>query len=77
MNISYDYEELLNELKSDLSEELIRLSSFIKVVRSEKASNYHPIIDYYYDDNEVKEEHERVRVYEVLQEMEYYNQIIK
>lgn len=77
MNYSYDYEELLNEIKGDLAEELIRLSSYIKIVRGETVSGYRPIIDYYYDDNEVNEEHERVHVYEVLLEMEYYNQIIK
>jgi len=76
MNISYDYTELLDELHSDLSEELIRLSSFIKIVRDKSRQYYHPIIDYYYDDYEVHEDHDRVRVYEVLQEMEQYNKIL-
>jgi len=48
-NFSYDYEELLNELKGDLSEGLITTQDKIKIVRGQSiAPGYYPIIDYYY-----------------------------
>lgn len=78
MNFSYDYEELIKELKSDLTEGLILLNDKIKIVRGRKVANhYYPIIDYYYDDNELDEEYEEVQVSKALEEMEYHNQIIK
>ena len=78
MNFSYDYEELIKELKSDLTEGLILLNDKIKIVRGRKVANhYYPIIDYYYDDNEPDEEYEEVQVSKALEEMEYHNQIIK
>lgn len=69
MNISYDYEGLLNELKSDLTEGLIELNGMMKVVRDKKVSGYQPIIDYYYDNNDPREDYEDIEVAEVLKEM--------
>ena len=69
MNISYDYEGLLNELKSDLTEGLIELNGMMKVVRDKKVSGYQPIIDYYYDNNDPREDYEEIEVAEVLKEM--------
>ncbi len=51
-NISYDYEELIAELKSDIAEGLIDTSSIINIVRRPNPKltrvNYTPIVDYYY-----------------------------
>lgn len=76
MNISYDYEGLLNELKSDLTEGLIEMDGMIKVVRDKKASESQPIIDYYYYDNDPREAYEEIEVAEVLKEMEKYSRIV-
>lgn len=77
MNISYDYEQLLQELKSDLAEGLIRENDVIFIVRGSEVSGYYPIIDYYYDNFEPKEEFEIAIVRDVLKEIEYMNRIIK
>ena len=79
MNFSYDYSELIDEIKSDLSEGLINLSDTIKVIRSHKITyeDYRPIIDYYYDDDQPKEEYQPMLVETVLSEMEFRNQITK
>jgi hypothetical protein len=76
MNISYDYEGLLNELKGDLTEGLIEMDGMIKVVRDKKVSGYQPIIDYYYDNNDPREDYEEMEVSEVLKEMEKYSRIV-
>jgi hypothetical protein len=51
-NVSYDYSELIEELQSDLEEELLNDYSIISIVRDKDTIapdiNYHPIIDYYY-----------------------------
>lgn len=44
MNISYDYEQLLQELKSDLAEGLIRENDVIFIVRGSEVSGYYPIM---------------------------------
>lgn len=79
MHYSYDYSDLLDELKNDIEEGLITLQSDIKVVRNDTSTfnNYYPVIDYYYFDNETEEEYEVVKVEKVIEEMEYYNKIIK
>jgi len=78
LNISYDYEEMLNELKGDLEEGLITSNETIKIVRGEKLLNsYSPIIDYYYNDNKPKESFEEVQVSKVIEEMEYMDKVIK
>lgn len=78
MNFSYDYEEFIEEIKRDLSEGLITLSDSIKIVRGKLVEyNYRPIIDYYYEENKPDEEYEVMQVSKVLDEMVYYNKIIK
>ncbi len=52
---SYDYGELLSELKGDLERGLLVPESIIGIVRKEESLrlsglNYHPICDYYYPD---------------------------
>ena len=51
MNVSYDYSELIMELKSDVAEGLLDTSSIINIVRKPnpkfKEINYNPIVDYY------------------------------
>lgn len=76
MNILYDYEGLLKELKSDLAEGLIEMDGMIKVVRDKKASESQPIIDYYYYDNEPREDYEEIEVAEVLKEMGKHSCIV-
>ena len=51
INVSYDYEELIQELKEDIAEGLINTSTIINIVREPdqklKGTNYIPIVDYY------------------------------
>lgn len=78
MNFSYDYEELISEVKGDLAEGLIAPDDILKIVRGPKVGpDYYPIIDYYYDDNKPNEFYTEMTVSEVLEEMEYMDKIIK
>lgn len=79
MHYSYDYEDFIKEIESDLKEGLITLSSPLKIVRSDKIvyELYKPIIDYYYPDNKPKEKYEVKSAKDVLEEMKYHNKIIK
>jgi len=76
-NFSYDYEELLDELRSDLDEGLIKENDVLFIVRGNEVSGYYPIIDYYYDDQPPIEQFEIAVVRDVVKEMEYMNKIIK
>lgn len=76
-NFSYDYEELLDELRSDLDEGLIKGNDVLFIVRGNEVSGYYPIIDYYYDDQPPIEQFEIAVVRDVVKEMEYMNKIIK
>lgn len=84
MKYSYDYEDLLSELKSDVWEGLIKEDVFI--VRSDKSlsDGYRPIVDYYYieyvrdigeDDND-KLKLIKKNVLDVIKEMEEKNRLI-
>lgn len=65
MNISYDYEELIQELKEEIFEGVLSLNDTIYVLREEKTFNvsiptqgkrvimYNPIIDWFYGDENV------------------------
>ena len=79
MNYSYDYDELLEDIKGDLVEGLIKRSDKLKIVRSSNVryENYKPLIDYYYLEDEPDEEYEEIKVSDVLLEIEYHNKIIK
>lgn len=78
MKISYDYEDLINELEGDITEGLIRPSDILKIVRTEQPTidNYKPIIDYYYSDHEVKEQYELMTATAALEEMKLNNKIL-
>lgn len=57
IGISYDYEELIAELKEDIEDEIIQNTNVIHIVRDKKpieGTEYYPIIDFYYlDDYEI------------------------
>lgn len=76
INVSYDYEDLLSELRSDLSEGLIKINSLIGIERGSSErfyGSYAPIIDYFYNPYEGKEVK---TVKEVIDEMERLNSIL-
>lgn len=76
--ISYDYSELIKEIKMDILEGL--LDEYIYIVRGDfiEALGTSPVIDYYYTADEIEEGDmaEKVRTSAVLAELEFYNQII-
>ena len=76
MNISYDYTDLLNELKDDLHEGLIKPNDYIKIVRGDERNGYRPIIDFYYNDDTPEEEYEELTVATIVVEMDRYNKLI-
>ena len=49
MKISYDYEEMLQELREDIEDGMLNSDSFIQIERGEERLGYSPIIDWYYD----------------------------
>lgn len=53
MSISYDYEEMIQELQEELSDGILSLTDNIQILRDDKdiGYGYRPIIDWYYDDN--------------------------
>ena len=68
--------ELLSELRSDLSEGLISINSIIGIDRDDKrdlGDGTHPIIDYFYEANQGEEVR---RVSEIIKEMKEWNSII-
>lgn len=69
--IGYDYEELIQELEGDIEEGLAK--DYIYIVRGEflEAINACPIIDYYYEPEDIEDGDmaERVRTLGVLEEM--------
>lgn len=90
INISYDYEDLIEEIESDLAEGLLKLDDDVIVVRHSRHAehfgimfHYDPIIDYYYmnfkskvvADPEKGEYSETLKVKDVLAEMKKYNEI--
>lgn len=87
MKLSYDYEELLQEFKEELEDEVLTLDSEVYILRKDEPifGNYYPIIDWYYlEDNErnypeFKEDFPKLRIEklsDVLSEMEEMNRII-
>lgn len=75
---SYDYSELIEEIKTDMLEGL--LDEYIYIVRGDfiEAIGTSPIIDYYYSVDEIEEGivAEKVRTSDVLVELEFFNRII-
>lgn len=47
--LSYDYSEMLQELKEELADEILKMEDFIQVLRGDSREGYEPIIDWYYD----------------------------
>lgn len=75
---SYDYTELINELKEDIAKGLT--NDYIYIVRSEylEAIQSAPIIDYYYEPEQIESGDiaEKVSIASVLAEMELFNNIL-
>lgn len=90
MKVSVDYDELINELSTDVASGYLQLTDQIFIVRDEKAlvDDYHPIIDWYHEhdfsddnvNNDIADESDRLRavkktVSDVLEEMNERNSI--
>lgn len=76
MKYSYNYEELLEEIKGDIDEGLIGKNESIRIEREKSLSGYKPIIDYFFKEDKVEGVYEVVNVQDVIKEMEKYNKII-
>ncbi len=77
MKISYYYADLISELKAEVAGGLLKLTDNIKIVRKDrKDTEYRPIIDWYYEYNDVSKEYEIENVGNVLVEMEEMNSLI-
>lgn len=76
--ISYDYSELIDEIRADIDEGL--LGEYICVVRGNfiEALGTSPVIDYYYSSDEIEEGDiaEKVKMTALLAELEFYNKIV-
>ena len=75
MNISFDYDDLIEEFKADMHEGLLGDTCWI--VRGEEQLGYKPIIDYFYDLSMVKEKVELAKTQTVLDEMLEMNRILQ
>lgn len=51
--ITYDYEELIRELKKDVSDGALSLTDKIQVLRGGERFGYQPIIDWYFDEEKM------------------------
>lgn len=75
---SYDYTELINELKEDIAKGLT--NDYIYIVRGEylEAIQSAPIVDYYYEPDQIESGDiaEKVSIASVLAEMELFNNIL-
>lgn len=76
VDVSFDYDELLGELKADVEEGLLSMDEDIKIVWDE-IEGYRYICDYYYNDCKCKEPHEVKKVKDVITFMEDESSIIK
>ncbi|PKE39922.1 hypothetical protein [Macrococcoides caseolyticum] len=88
VKVSYDYEDMINELKADIEEGLIDYEDMIRIERGETQiatttlvegiAAYSPIIDYLFpEDEEIKgRTYEKMTVKGVLFEMEHYNKTL-
>lgn len=78
MHISYDYTELLRELKSELLYGNLNISSNIRIVRENTPvfGDYKPIVDWYYHDDIINEDNELINVTRAVDEMESVDSII-
>lgn len=88
VKVSYDYEDMIQELRDDIEEGLINIDDKIRIERGETllvessfvegVGAYSPIIDYLFPEDEeiAGRKYEEVTVKGVLFEMEYYNAIL-
>ena len=53
---SYDYSDLIQEIKEDLEDGILKPDSIVQVLRDETQSVYHPIIDWYYSEDKIVED---------------------
>lgn len=56
--LSYNYSELIQELKEEIEDKILKPDDMIQVLRDKSYSDYHPIIDWYYSDDKVIEDTE-------------------
>ena len=61
MRISYDYEELLEEVREELEDGVVKLTDQVQVLRSSdpidgSAAGYRPIVDWYYSHDQIMED---------------------
>lgn len=58
MRVSYDYDDLLAELQEELEDGVLVLHDIIQILRAEKPIRglYRPIVDWYYDEEEMTEQ---------------------
>lgn len=58
MQITYSYDEIIDELKEEIEDLLLEPSDTIQVLRSAKAigNDYYPIVDWYYTHDLMMEE---------------------
>lgn len=88
VKISYDYEDMIQELRDDIEEGLISIDDKIRIERGETQivesslvegiGAYSPIIDYLFPEDEeiAGRKYEEVTVKGLLYEMEHYNAIL-
>lgn len=81
MFLSYDYEELLKELLSDLTEFGFSEEDTIYIVRGEERFGYRPIIDYFLKKEHIEESDidnvEKRKAIDVVNEMKEMDKIIR
>ena len=53
---SYDYSDLIKEIKEELEDGILKPDSIVQILRDETRSVYHPITDWYYSENKIVED---------------------
>ena len=53
---SYDYSDLIQEIKEELEDGILKPDSIVQILRDETQSVYHPIIDWYYSEDKIVED---------------------
>ena len=53
---SYDYSDLIKEIKEELEDGILKPDSIVQILRDETRSVSHPIIDWYYSENKIVED---------------------
>lgn len=74
MTISYDYEELIQELKKDVSDGALSLTDTIQILRGRERFGYQPIIDWYLDEEKMIELL-KIDIFDDLQEIKETKQL--